>query len=295
MDEDNLATVAAPARVRGHGLHTGRPSAVAILPSPPGNGISFRRADLPGSPAFRASWDRTGPLVLSTTVRGAGGVTVATVEHLMAALSASGVDDAEIAVDGPEVPILDGSAAPFMQALSLAGRSVSRVPRRYIRVLRPVTFRDGGSSVSLLPSDRFSVSCEIDFEHPAIGRSHVLVDPGLEGFRTRVAAARTFALLRDVERMRASGLALGGSLDNAVVVGEGGVLNPGGLRYPDEFARHKALDAVGDLALAGAPMLCRYVGVRAGHASNNAALAMLMADTACWEWSRGTRTERMAA
>jgi UDP-3-O-[3-hydroxymyristoyl] N-acetylglucosamine deacetylase len=281
MSHNTLSTVAAAAAFVGVSLHSGAPSSVRVLPAGAGSGIVFRRVDLPGQPEIRAAAACVGPLVLCTTLRGRADV--ATVEHLMAALSACGVDDAVVEIDGPEVPIMDGSAMAFFAGLRAVGLARSREARPVIKVVRTVEVRDGDKSARIEPCAAFVVDCAIDFAHPAIGRSAVSVDLSVPGaFERGLADARTFTLLTDVEKLRAAGFARGGSLDNAVVVGDGGVLNPGGLRHADEFARHKALDAVGDLALAGAPILGRYVGFKSGHALNNALLRALEADRAAW-------------
>lgn len=282
---NTLRTVASPAAFSGVGLHSGAPVSAVVRPAPPGSGVVFRRVDLAGAPLVRASWDSTGGLTLCTTLV-SGGASVATVEHLMAALAGCGVDDALIDVDGPEVPAMDGSAEPFAAGLAAAGFRASAAPRRWLRVLEAVEVAEAGWSARLEPWDGFVVSFEIDFPHPSVGRSTVSVDVGRDGLAP-LARARTFAFEAEVERMRALGFARGGSLDNAVVVGEGGILNSGGLRYADEFVRHKALDAVGDLALAGGPILGRYVGRRCGHAANNALLRALFADPSSWCWSTG--------
>lgn len=275
-----------PVTFSGIGLHSGQASTVRILPAAPGSGISFCRIDIAGFHPVSALWDRVGALELCTTLGQGGADGISTVEHLMAALCALGVDDALVEVDGAEIPILDGSSAPFSRGLMAAGLRVSSTVRRSIRVIRPVEVRDGDRMACLEPHEGFAVDCTIDFRHPAIGRStyRAEIDPAL--FLRDVAPARTFALQSDVARMRSAGLALGGSLDNAVVVGADGVLNPGGLRFRDEFARHKALDAIGDLYMAGAPILGRYVSMRAGHAMNNALVRTLMEQPSSWRWER---------
>lgn len=294
MQRATRATIASSAVFAGTGLHSGRETRAAVLPARPGQGISFVRVDLPGRPSVPARWDMAGPLTLQTTlVR--GDASVSTVEHLMAALAAAGVDDALVEVDGPELPILDGSSRPFLQGLLRAGIRASSVPRRAIRVTRPVEVRDGASSARLEPHEGFALDCGIEFENPAIGRGRYRGEIDLRSFSAELAAARTFVLEDDVAALRAAGLALGGSLDNAVVVGGRGVLNPGGLRMAGEFARHKALDAVGDLFLAGAPVLGRYVSRRAGHRLNNALVAVLMASPSSWRWTQASASDGLDA
>lgn len=281
---NHRSTIGAPVVFLGVGVHSGAPVRLEVLPRSLGTGVSFTRTDLPGFPSVDATWRSTGSLVLCTTLRGGGGAEVSTVEHLMAAFAGLGVDDAAVFLDGPEVPIMDGSAAPFVAALSVVGLRSSRVPRRAICVLRAVEVADGAATARIEPHDGFSVEYEIDYANPVIGRSRYSLEVGPASFRREMAPARTFGLVSDIERLRAAGLARGGSLDNAVVVGDEGVMNPGGLRFADEFARHKALDAVGDLALAGAPILGRFVGHRSGHALNAALLRALMSDNSAWCW-----------
>jgi UDP-3-O-[3-hydroxymyristoyl] N-acetylglucosamine deacetylase len=276
-------TIERPATFEGVGLHTGLPAKVRVLPAGAGAGISFRRADVPGSSPCRASWERVGSLDLCTTLSTPGGE-VSTVEHLMSALAASGVDDAEVEVHGPEVPILDGSSLPFLDGISAAGVLSTVHPRPRLRVVRPVQVGDAERFARIEPYDGFAVSCGIAYGNPAIGRSSFSGEVTADAYRREIAPARTFALESDVEGMRARGLALGGSLANAVVVGDAGVINPGGLRFPDEFARHKALDAIGDLYLVGAPMLGRFVSRKGGHALNVALVAALASDRSAWRW-----------
>jgi len=254
---------------------------MTLRPSAAGTGIVFRRIDLPGKPEIAARYDRVADTTLCTQIA-EGEVRVGTVEHLMAAFSALGVDNVVVELDGPEVPVMDGSAQPFVFLIECAQLLEQTMARTYIRVLKPVEVEHGNKAVRLMPAERFGVSVEIDFDSQAIARQTcgVLVDAG--AFRRELAKARTFGFADQVEQLRALGLIRGGSLDNAVVVQGDKVLNEGGLRYEDEFVRHKALDAIGDLALAGAPILGHYVGVRAGHALNNALLLALFEDAEAW-------------
>ena len=273
------------ARVTGAGLHSGAEATVAIHPAPPGHGVRFRRADL-GRATLAARWDAVTPSELCTRLTGPG-VEVSTVEHLMAALAGSGVADAVVEIDGPEPPILDGSSRPYVEALRAAGLRAARAPAQAIEILAPVEVRDGAASARLEPAapharGLLTIDFAIDFPDPAIGRQHrrLTLRPG--AFARELAAARTFCRRSDVDAMRARGLALGGTLGNAVVVDGASVLSPGGLRWPDEAVRHKMLDAVGDLALAGAPIHGRYVGRRAGHRLTNRLLRALFAQPAAW-------------
>ena len=220
---------------------------------------------------------------LGTTIANEAGVSVATVEHLMAALAALGVDAVLVEIDGPEVPIVDGSSAPFVDLIAQVGLKASAAPRRAIRVLRSVSAEYQGRTATFMPSLTPVIDVEIDFPHPAVGRQRYAFDISADTFTGEVASARTFGFKRDVDALRAAGLARGGSMDNAVVLDESGVLNEEGLRFADEFARHKALDALGDLALAGAPILGRYQASQPGHALNNVAVRALLADESAWK------------
>lgn len=275
-------TLKAPIGCVGTGLHSGRRVALALRPAAAGTGIVFRRTDLGRD--IPALFDRVVDTRLCTAI-GDGEATVSTIEHVMAALAGSGIDDAVVEVDGPEVPIMDGSAAPFLFLIDCAGIVATAAPRAAIEVLRPVRVEEpGGAFAELLPGREpaFDAELEIDFPNTAIGRQALALRVSPLAFREALADARTFTLAEDVARLRAVGLAQGGSLDNAVVVDGPMVLNPGGLRRPDEFVRHKLLDVVGDLALAGAPIRGRFRGARSGHALNNRVLRALFADAAAW-------------
>jgi len=267
-------TLARPLTLRGAGLHFGQPATVTVCPAPAGQGIVFERVDL-GRARIPALWDRVEQSPLMTRIVGEGGASVATIEHLMAALAGCGIHDATVRIDAPEVPILDGSAAPFVAAIRDAG--VIRRPGALTvwRVLRPVEVTRGDASARLEPADCAAIDFEIDFPDAAIGRQSKRLVLGRDTFGRELADARTFCREADILEMRAAGRALGGTYDNAVVVDGARVLSPGGWRRRDEAVRHKMLDALGDLALAGAPILGRYTGVRAGHALTNALLRKL--------------------
>ncbi|MEM7441857.1 MAG: UDP-3-O-acyl-N-acetylglucosamine deacetylase [Pseudomonadota bacterium] len=268
----------------GVGVHSGRRTTLTLRPAESGTGITFVRTDVPAHRAVvQARWDRVCDTKLCTVVSNEHGTTVGTIEHLMAALAGSGIDNALIELDGPEVPVMDGSAEPFMFLIECAGQVDEDTPRRAIRVLRPVTvMNDDGASATLSPALGFSINCEIAFASKAIGRQHFSLTPAHDDFRDEIARARTFGFLHEVEQLRAAGLARGGSLENTVVVSGDSVLNEDGLRYKDEFVRHKTLDAMGDLALAGAPILGRFDGVKSGHRLNNQVLHALFADDNAW-------------
>ncbi|HVR70815.1 MAG TPA: UDP-3-O-acyl-N-acetylglucosamine deacetylase [Vicinamibacteria bacterium] len=258
----------------GIGLHSGKPVRLELRPAPAGHGIRFRRTDV--GVEIPATLEHLGGLDHATRlVR--DGVCVDTVEHLLSALFALGVDDALVEVDGPEVPVLDGSAAPFVILIHEAGLRPLPAVRRHLKVLRPVEVVRGGKSIRISPADHFHVTYSIGFDHPLLRHQSVSLRVTAEAFVEGVAPARTFGFLRDVETLRRSGLALGGGLENAVVIGETGVLN-NKLRFEDEFVRHKVLDAIGDLSLLGHPVVGHLEAVKAGHALH-AALALKLAQT----------------
>ncbi|MGF1502249.1 MAG: UDP-3-O-acyl-N-acetylglucosamine deacetylase [Paracoccaceae bacterium] len=270
-------TVRAPVAFQGVGLHSGRTARMTIAPAASGAGISFTRTDLPGRPTLPARYDLVSDTQLCTRL-GRDGVEIGTVEHAMAALSGTGVTDAAIFVDGPELPIMDGSAAPFVRALLEAGFAPLEGPVRAYKILKSVEVRDGDRLARLEPADRFTLRFAISFEDAAIGTQTLAMAVAGDAFVTQLADCRTFGRLAEVEALRRMGLGRGGSLENAIVVDRGRVLNPEGLRRNDEFVRHKMLDAVGDLALAGAPVIGLYTGVKSGHEMTNRLLRALFAD-----------------
>ena len=276
-------TVAGPAIFAGIGLHTGAHVRVAIRPAAPNAGITFVRTDVRGEDnAVHVSPEAVTKTQLGTVISNEAGVSVSTIEHLMAAMAALAIDNAVIELDGPEVPIMDGSAEPFVQILDRAGRRKQEAARRYIEILAPVTVTEGDKHASLTPSDQFEVAFEIAFASRAIGRQRVDLVVDEDSFREELSDCRTFGFLQEVEHLRAIGLARGGSMENAVVIDGDRVLNPEGLRRPDEFVRHKALDAVGDLYVLGAPILGRFEGILAGHGLNNALVRALAAQPRAW-------------
>lgn len=278
------ATIGAEARFSGVSLHSGRPVQIVIRPAKPDHGIVFKRVDLHGSPLIQASWDRVVHSELCTLIRSDAGASVSTIEHLMAALSALGIVNALIDIDGAEAPILDGSAAPFIKGILAAGVKLQDAPRRSIRVLRPIRVSREQSSAILMPAPTFSIEFHIDFPDRAIGKQSYSLENIREEFVRDIADCRTFCREADVLAMRRRGLALGGTYENAVVFDGDRVLSPGGLRHKDEPVRHKVLDAIGDLALAGAPLIGRYRGDRAGHSLTNSLLRALFADADAWRF-----------
>ena len=267
----------------GVALHSGHKVSMTLKPGEPDSGIFFKRTDISGSGAIiKATWDNVVETRLCTTLGNADGVKIATVEHLMAALSACGIDNAIIEVNGPEVPVMDGSAAPFIFLVECAGTIEQDRPRRYIRVLKAISVGNDEKSASIFPSNSFTVDFEIDFENTAVLRQSYSISMVGENFKNEVSRARTFGFLHEVEALRAAGLAKGGSLDNAVVVSGDKVINEGGLRYDNEFVRHKVLDAVGDLYLAGGGILGHFHGICSGHEATNNLLRALFADKDAW-------------
>jgi UDP-3-O-[3-hydroxymyristoyl] N-acetylglucosamine deacetylase len=272
-------TIAAPVRCTGVALHSGARVRMTLRPAAADQGIRFLRTDL--NAELTASWRNMVPSTLCTTIE-QDGVTVATVEHLMAAFAGFEVDNVLVSLDGPEVPVMDGSAAPFVAMIERAGLVEQDAPRRAIEILKPVEVSGDGATASLEPADEFSLSFVIEFASSAIRRQRIEVVPDPHSFKRDICGARTFGFLDEVDRMRAAGLARGGSLDNAVVVSGDRVLNKGGLRFVDEFVRHKALDAMGDLYLAGGPIIGRFRGQRSGHALNRLLLERLFEDRTAW-------------
>lgn len=277
----------------GVGLHGGQCVGLSLLPAEAGTGIVFRRLDL--GLEIPARHDRVGDTRLCTLLADPDrpGLRIGTVEHLLAALSACGVDNVVAELDGPEVPVLDGSAAPFVFLIDCAGCTAQPMLRRAIEIMRPVRVEEGEAWAELRPhaagaavsAPTLSLSMRIDFQAAAIGRQSLSLDLSEPGFRAALQHARTFTQVQEIDALRAAGLARGGSLQNAVVVDGARVLNPGGLRMSDEFVRHKMLDAVGDLALAGARLHGRFVGHRSGHRLNNLVLRALLGRDDAWRWA----------
>ena len=279
------ATVERPVQCRGVGLHSGVAVAMSLRPAPPDSGIRVRRTDVaPETGEIPARLAHVVNARLSTVIGNRHGVTVATVEHLMAALAGMGVDNAVVALDGPEIPAMDGSATPFVELIERAGIRDQGTPRRAIRVRKPLSVDNGESSISMMPADAFSIEFQIEFDSPVIARQARRIEFANGAFVDDIAPARTFGFVDDVERLRRAGFARGASLDNAIAIDRERVINRDGLRFDDEFVRHKILDCVGDLYLAGAPILARVVAMRSGHAANHDLLRAMFADRDSWEW-----------
>lgn len=263
-------TLSSPVLCSGVGLHGGQPVRMTLRPAGPDHGIVFVRADLSGvDNRVAVSAEAVVRTVLHTEIANASGVMVSTIEHLMAAFSALGVDNAVVEIDGPELPIMDGSSEPFVALIERVGLRRQAEPRRYLEMVERVEVVVGDKSALLEPHDGFHVDFEIEFASRAIGRQRVALDVDAQSFKRELARARTFGFAHEIEHLRARGLARGGDLSNAVLIDGDTVVNAEGLRFPDEFARHKALDAVGDLYVLGAPVIGRFAAVRAGHAINN--------------------------
>lgn len=278
------STLENTAQFRGVGLHSGRAIRLSVHPAPVDHGIWFRRTDLSQKTGMlQAMWDQVEQTALCTRLVNEYSVSVSTVEHLMAALAGLGINNALIELNGPEVPILDGSSAPFVRGLLAAGVSRQDGPARAIRILRPVEVRNGDVVARLEPASEFIIDFEIDFTDEAIGQQTRSLNMRNGAFVRTLCDSRTFCRQADVDAMREHGLALGGSTANAVVFDGDKVLSPGGLRHADEPVRHKMLDALGDLAMAGAPILGRYVGIKAGHAMTNKLLRALFAQPDAYE------------
>ena len=291
--QDYQTTLKSRATLTGTGVHSGKPVTVNFLPADPDTGVVFQLSNGGEGREFRALVSEVGATDLCTMLGDPSGEHIATVEHLMATLFGLGIDNTIIEIDGREVPILDGSAVAFVEAIDQAGIETLPVKRRYIRVVKPVRIENGASWAEFRPYSGTRFEIEIDFESPAIGRQLFASDINPDVFRQDIARARTFGFMKDVERLWAAGYALGSSLENSLVIGDDNrVINMGGLRYPNEFARHKTMDAMGDLALAGARFIGCFRSYRGGHRMNAAALRRLLSDRSAFEVVETTRRER---
>jgi UDP-3-O-[3-hydroxymyristoyl] N-acetylglucosamine deacetylase len=272
-------TIKRPVATRGVGLHTAVKSHLRLMPAPADTGIVFRRVDLDGF-EIEAHVRNVARVSYATSLMKRG-VLLSTTEHLLAALYSCGVDNVYIELDALELPILDGSSQPFVTMLEQAGIRRLRKRRRYLKVTKPLEFSEGGRHIGIYPAENFQVRCFVEYAHPAVGAQEVEMSVGRESFSRMLAPARTFGFVQDFEGMRRMGLIRGGSLDNAIVLNENGVMN-GPLRFPDEFGRHKALDLIGDLALVGRPLLARVEAHKAGHALHTQLVTRLLADPSLW-------------
>lgn len=274
-------TIQRPVEALGVGLHSGVPVSIRIRPAPPSTGIVFLRTDLDNF-AIPASWRHVARVSYATSLMRQG-VLISTTEHLLSVLYSLGIDNAYIDIDNLEVPILDGSGLPFVKLIEEAGIRKYRRRRRFLRIRRPVAVEAPGKRISILPCDRFLLSCDIFFDHPKVGRQTMDMEVTPERYAAAIAPARTFGFSWELEQVRNMGLIRGASLDNAVCFDRESVMNPEGLRFPDECCRHKILDLIGDLALIGKPLLGHVIAERAGHAMHAALVAKIMSDPSLYE------------
>lgn len=281
--KDMQQTLKNTIEMSGIGLHSGKTVSMHLVPAPADHGIVFKRTDLDiGKNIIPATYDRVVDTRLCTLIANDYGARVGTIEHLMAALRGCGIDNVLVELDAAEVPVMDGSSIAFVEAIDAVGAKEQSAPRRAIKILKEIVVKDGDKQVRLSPSNVPVFAGRIDFHHADIGTQEYSLKLVNGNFRHDVADCRTFGFLKEAEMLRAMGLGLGGSLDNAIILNDDGVMNPDGLRCSDEFIRHKILDAVGDLYLAGGPILGQYDGFKAGHALNNAILHALFADASAW-------------
>ena len=274
-------TVQRPVEATGVGLHSGVPVRIRVTPAPVSTGIVFLRTDLDNFP-ISASWRHVARVSYATSLMRKG-VLISTTEHLLSVFYSTGIDNAYIEIDNLEVPILDGSGSPFVELIREAGIRHYRRKRRYLRIRRPISVEDRGKRITILPDDAFRLTCDTNFDHPLVGRQSLEMEVTPEGYASEIAPARTFGFENELDQMRNMGLIRGASLANAVCFTPDSVLNPEGLRFPDECCRHKALDLIGDLALIGKPLLGHVIAERAGHAMHAALVARIMSDPSLYE------------
>ena len=274
-------TIQRPVEAKGIGLHSGVPVSIRVLPAPVSTGIVFLRTDLDNFP-ISASWRHVARVSYATSLMRQG-VLISTTEHLLSVFYSSGIDNAYIEIDNLEVPILDGSGLPFVELIRRAGVRQYRRKRRYLRIRRPISVEDRGKRISILPDEAFRLTCEIQFDHPLVGKQALEMEVTPERYATEIAPARTFGFSYELDQMRNMGLIRGASLENAVCFDREDVMNPEGLRFADECCRHKALDLIGDLALIGKPLLGHVIAERAGHAMHAQLVARIMSDPSLYE------------
>lgn len=274
-------TLQRPVQASGVGLHSGVPVKIRILPAPAATGIVFVRTDLENF-TVPASWRHVARVSYATSLMRQG-VLISTTEHLLSVFYSLGIDNAHIEIDNLEVPILDGSGQPFVELIEAAGIKYFRRKRRYLRIRRPVVIEDRDKRISIIPNESFRLTCDVDFPHPVVGRQSLEMEVTPDRYSSEIAPARTFGFEHELDQMRNMGLIRGASLENAVCFTRDGVLNPGGLRFPDECCRHKALDLIGDLALLGRPLLGHVIAERAGHAMHVALVSRIMSDASLYE------------
>ena len=269
------------AKVEGVGLHTGKPASLVFCPAPENTGVHFVRRDLPGQPFVSPEAQFVQATTMATTLGGEY-FSVSTVEHCLSAVSALGIDNLIIELSGPEIPIADGSAKDFVEALVKAGVYEQEQPRQYVRIIRPVYYGDGQKHAYIVPYNGLRITCEIYFTHPEIGGQKLDLEINASNFQKEIASARTFGFMKDVEMLQSKGLALGASMKNAIALSERGIENPEGLRWKDEFVRHKMLDTIGDLVTLGRPLLGHIVLYKSGHDVMNKLIKMISDDPSCY-------------
>ncbi len=274
-------TIQRPVAATGIGLHSGVPVSIRVLPAPVSTGLVFVRTDLDNFP-ISASWRHVARVSYATSLMRKG-VLISTTEHLLSVFYSCGIDNAYIEINNLEVPILDGSGLPFLELIKQAGVRQYRRKRRYLRIRKPITVEDRGKRISILPDDSFRLTCEIRYDHPLVGRQSLEMEVTPERYADEIAPARTFGFLYELDQMRNMGLIRGASLENAVCFDRDKVMNPNGLRFPDECCRHKALDLIGDLALIGKPLLGHVIAERAGHAMHAQVVSRIMSDPSLYE------------
>ncbi len=277
-------TIRKPVSIRGIGLHTGKEVTMKLYPAKVDYGINFIRKDIKDNNVIEALWSNVTSTKLNTTISNQSGASVSTIEHLMSALSGLHIDNIRIEIDGPEVPIMDGSSIKFVDLIDQTSTQILDKKRKILKVKKNIKVQDNNSSIELKPNNHFSIDFEIDFPSKLISKQSCQLQLVNGNYKTDIASARTFGFEKDVDLLRSNGLALGGSLDNAVVVGESKILNSDGLRFKDEFVRHKILDSIGDLYLAGAPIQGYFLGNKSGHHLNNLLLKSLFADKNNYEY-----------
>jgi UDP-3-O-[3-hydroxymyristoyl] N-acetylglucosamine deacetylase len=282
MNQLNQRTLQSKVTCTGVGLHSGNKITLSLCPAAVNTGIVFARTDLEQPVEIPARHEFVTDTTLATTI-GKGNVKVGTIEHLMAALAGMGIDNCRVEVDGPEVPIMDGSAAPFVYLIQSAGIEMQRAFKRFLVIRKPVSIVEDGKEAKFLPAPQFSVTFSIDFDHPLIDKQQYRMDFSDRFFHREICRARTFGFYREVEMLKKMGLARGGSLENAVVVDDFSILNPDGLRFPDEFVRHKILDSIGDVSLFGMPVIGHLVAHKSGHMMNHKLVTKVLADPTCHE------------
>lgn len=283
-------TLAGPISCEGIGVHSGKATGIIIQPAPVNHGIRFRRIDLPGTPDIQALFKTVVDTSLATVV-GKDGVIISTIEHLMAAFAGLGIDNALVKIDGYEMPIMDGSSKAFAEKITRAGIRQQAALRWYFVITRPIRIEDGDKFVEIVPKKSFTIHCTIEFDHPLIGRQEILFDAVHDDFLEKISPARTFGFLQDLEYLKRFSLGRGGSLETAVVIDKDKILNPGGLRFPDEFVRHKLLDSLGDFSLLGMPIQGHITTHKSGHAMNHAFIKELLAQRDAWETKTVTTEE----